>query len=244
MDATRYRFVPVTIEREWEDDDELYDIEVEGTHSFVLADGSVTHNTAKSARDREFQAVMPLRGKVLNVNRASLNRALENKEIGALISALGVTVTERDVDITGLRYHKVIIMADADPDGGHICCLLLTLFHRYMRKMIEEGHVYVCDLPLFSVRCRGKQYYLKDDAALADFREEHKGQKIDVSRFKGLGEMTVDELEETAMDLSTRRLKQVFIGDDIESRTTLSTLMGSDVEERREFLVRELSFAN
>jgi len=207
-----------------------------------IVEGDSAGGTAKDARDRDFQAVLPLRGKVLNVSKASLNRTLENKEIGTLISALGVNLTDHDVDLSSLRYHKIILMADADPDGGHICCLLLAFFHRYMSKLIKAGHLYVCDLPLYAVKHRGKTRYLKDDSALEEFRKQHKDAKMEVSRFKGLGEMDVDELEETAMDLSTRRLKQVFIGDDIESKMTLEALMGASVKGRKEFLATELNF--
>ena len=207
-----------------------------------LVEGDSAGGNGKDARDREFQAVLPLRGKVLNVTKTSLNKAMENKEIATLIQAVGVNVTDREVDLQDLRYHKIILCADADVDGGHICCLLLTFFHTFAKKLIEEGHIYVCDLPLYSVRCQGQSFYLKDDQALADFRKAHQGKKIEVSRFKGLGEMNADELAETAFNVSTRNLKQIFIGDDVEAAQMLNRLMGSDIEGRKEFLAEKLNF--
>ena len=207
-----------------------------------IVEGDSAGGTAIMARDREFQAILPLRGKVLNVSKTTLNKTLDNKELGALISALGVSVTAKEVLLDDLRYHKVIICTDADPDGGHICCLLMAFFYKFMRRLIEGGHLYVCDLPLYRVVSQGKSKYLKDDAALQDFRNQNNGKKIDVSRFKGLGEMDVDELSETAMNLGTRSLKRVHIADEIFTKGMLERLMGSDIQGRKEFLADALNF--
>ena len=210
----------------------------------AIVEGNSAGGSAIEARDRQFQAVLPLRGKILNVTRTTLNKALENKELGTLISALGVTVTPREVLLDDLRYHKVVLMADADPDGSHIICLLLAFFYKHMRRLIEEGHLYVCDLPLYRVTLRGKSQYLKDDKALEDFRRQYKGQKIEVSRFKGLGEMDADELAETAMNPKTRRIKRVHIEDEREASRMLECLMGGDIAGRKQFLSKALRFEN
>jgi len=207
-----------------------------------IVEGDSAGGTAVDARNRQFQAILPLRGKPLNVYSRPLGRCLTNKEISTLIAALNVTVTPRDVLIDDLRYHKVILLADADPDGGHITCLLMTMFHKFMRKLIEAGHLYVCDLPLFRVTCRGKSQYIKDAAALDEFKTEHKDARIEVSRFKGLGEMSVDELEETAMNPNTRVLRQVQIEDQIQAREVIDRLMGEDIQARKDFLAKALKF--
>lgn len=207
-----------------------------------LVEGDSAGGGMIEARDRQFQAVLPMRGKVLNVETQSLGRALENKEISSIISALGITVTQREVDLDELRYHKVIICADADPDGGHIICLLMTLFHKFMRKLIDQGNLYVCEMPLFRIVHKGKCHYIKDDAVLKEFKKEHKGDKIEVSRFKGLGEMSVDELQETAMNPQTRILRKVCIEDEVQTSETVKTLMGKDTAMRKEFLNRSLHF--
>lgn len=207
-----------------------------------VVEGDSAGGTAKQARDK-FQAVLPLKGKVLNAHKTSLNKALSNKEIGTLISALGVRVTPREAYLDDLRYHKVIICTDADPDGGHITCLLLTLFHTCMKSLIEEGHLYICELPLYRVLHRGKVHYIKDDDELAEFRKAHPG-KLELSRFKGLGEMNEDQLEETAMAPATRRLRLVHIEDAIEAVQMLDCLMGSEVAERKKFLLDALRFTD
>ena len=230
----------------FEDDEELYDIDVEEDHSFLLEGGYVVHNSAAGgacdARDRKYQAILPLRGKPLNVNDRSLNTCLANKEIRSIISALGVHVTPTTVNIDDLRYYKIILLCDADPDGSHISCLLITLFYKFMRKLIEEGHLYLCDLPLYRVQWKGKSKYLKDDAALDEFKEQHKNVKMEVSRFKGLGEMSVEELEETAIDPSMRVLRKVTIEDDNEASDTIEDLMGNNVTPRKKFLNEVLKF--
>lgn len=413
----------------FEDDEPLWDIDVEEDHSFLIEGGYVVHNsaggTAISARDRTFQAVLPLRGKVLNVHKSTLNEALENKEIGALVTALGVHVTHRETMIDSLRYHKVIMAChtgetkipllngsthtikelsegkagslfwvysadsttgrmqpglaympretrkakelveiefedgliercsldhkwirpngsevraddlkvgddfmsisrrlsnkgyekafnpatsrsnklvhthtlvtkdtsvleedrhcnhtvvsvrivhldqpeslynmtvlgwgnymidngvvsrncDADPDGGHITCLLMTLFYKHMRKLVDEGHLYICDLPLYRVVLHnGKSQYLKDDEALENWKSQNPNTRFDVKRFKGLGEMNVDEFEECAMSPNTRRLKRIYVEDYVAAEEILTSLMGEKVESRKEFLLKALRF--
>jgi DNA gyrase subunit B len=206
-----------------------------------IVEGDSAGGTAKQARDKLFQAVLPIKGKVLNVNKATIGKVLGNAEIGTLITALNVRVTQREVYLDELRYHKIVICADADPDGGHITCLLLALFYKYMRRLIEQGHLYICELPLYRVLYRGKSHYLKDDDALADFRDEHPG-KMEVSRFKGLGEMNDEQLQETAMDPKTRQLRMIHIEDAKDAAEMLECLMGSDVEGRKKFVHENIEF--
>ena len=208
-----------------------------------IVEGDSAGGTAKQARDKAFQAVLPLKGKVLNTHRASFSKALANVEIGTLISALGVRVTPREAYLDDLRYHKVIICTDADPDGGHITCLLLTLFHTCMKSIIEEGHLYICELPLYRVTYRSKTYYIKNDDELAEFRKAYPG-KLELSRFKGLGEMNDDQLEETAMAPASRQLRLVLIEDAVEAMRMLDCLMGSEVTERKKFLLDALKFTD
>jgi len=207
-----------------------------------LVEGDSAEGPTVQARDRQFQAVLPLRGKPLNIHGKPLGRCLGNKEIASIVSALGVTITKREVLIDDLRYHKIILLADADPDGGHITCLLMTMFHEFMRKLIEAGHLYVCEMPLYRVRYKGKGSYIKDAAALDEFKSEHPGEKIEVSRFKGLGEMRVEDLEETATNPNTRVLRQVKIEDQVQAHEIVDCLMGSDVQARKLFLKKSLRF--
>jgi DNA gyrase subunit B len=207
-----------------------------------VCEGESGGGTAKQARDRSFQAVLPLKGKVLNVGKATLNKALENKEIGAIVSALGINISSRECDLENLRYHKIILICDADSDGGHITCLLLTLFHNFMRKLIEEGHVYVADLPLYRAVCQQKVHYLKDEEALEEFKNEHPNNKLEITRFKGLGEMDPEPFAELAMNPATRRLKQITLIDQIQAQELLNCLMGDDLVGRKEFLSKYLKF--
>lgn len=207
-----------------------------------IVEGDSAGGTACNARNRQYQAILPLRGKPLNVNDKTFNSCLSNKEIASIISALGINVTPNNVNIDDLRYNKVIIMSDADPDGGHISCLLITLFYKFMRKIIEDGHLYICDLPLYRVQWKGKSKYLKDDLELEDFKNDNKNVKIEVSRFKGLGEMSIEELEETAMNPKTRILRKICIEDDNEASEIIDNLMGNNVGFRKEFLTKALKF--
>lgn len=208
----------------------------------IIVEGDSAAGGMVEARDRKFQAILPLRGKVLNTLNQSLGKALENNEISSIISALGISINKNDIDISDLRYHKIIFACDADPDGSHIVCLLMTLFHKFMRKIIEDGHLYICEMPLFRVLHRGKSFYIKDNNELTKFVEKNRNEKIEISRFKGLGEMSVDELNETAMNPKTRTLRKIHIEDDIQTTEIVETLMGKDASKRKEFLDYNLQF--
>ena len=199
-----------------------------------IVEGDSAGGTGISARDRRFQAILPLRGKILNVEKARLDKVFKNQEILNIISALGTSI-EDEFDINKLRYGKVIILTDADFDGNHISCLLLTFFYRHARKLIENGNIFIAQPPLFKIIKDKKAYYAKDDKVLSNSLKEL-GDNVVVLRFKGLGEMDSDELQETVMDPEKRILKQVNIEDGVESDKIFSMLMGEEVEPRREFI--------
>lgn len=211
-----------------------------------LVEGDSAGGTAKAARNPRTQAVLPLRGKVMNSLKASLSKVLSNTEFKSIFSALNVDVQRKrrdiEVDYTDLRYHKVNICCDADPDGGHIICLLLTFFYRHLRKIIENGYLYVAELPLFQVNMKNKTVFLRDDIALAEFISEHKNSKFTVSRLKGLGEMDAPDLAMTAFDASTRVLRKVTIEDAKEANDIFSQLMGDNPEARKNFIMRNIKF--
>ncbi len=199
-----------------------------------LVEGDSAGGSAKQGRDRRFQAIMPLRGKILNVEKARIDKALSSQEIKAIITALGTGIGE-EFDITKLRYGKVIIMTDADVDGAHIRTLLLTFFFRYMPKLVEEGHIFIAQPPLYKVIKGKKTYYLYTDEELERFFAENDG-KIEVQRFKGLGEMDSHELWETTMDPERRTLKRVTVFDAMKANEMFSLLMGDEVLPRRRFI--------
>src|SRR5699024_5188926 len=186
--------------------------------------------------DRHFQAILPLRGKILNVEKARLDRVLSNNEVRSMITALGTGIGE-EFDITKARYHKVIIMTDADVDGAHIRTLLLTFFYRYMRPLIEYGYVYIAQPPLYKVQQGKTARYAYDDEELTEILAGlPKTPKPGLQRYKGLGEMNADQLWETTMNPETRTLLQVKLTDAIEADQVFDMLMGDKVEPRREFI--------
>ena len=204
-----------------------------------IVEGDSAGGSAKTARDRMYQAILPIRGKILNVEKASIDKILANAEIKTMINAFGCGFSEgygNDFDITKLRYDKIIIMADADVDGAHICTLLLTLFYRFMPELIYEGHVYIAMPPLYkAMPARGREEYLYDDKALEKYRKTHKG-PFTLQRYKGLGEMDAQQLWETTLNPETRILKLVEIEDARMASDVTEMLMGTDVPPRRAFI--------
>ena len=203
----------------------------------LIVEGDSAGGTAKAARQREFQAVLPLRGKILNVERARLAKILENKEVQAIITAIGTGIGE-EFDREKSRYHKIISMADADVDGSHIKALLLTFFFRYMPDLIDAGYVYVAQPPLYRVPYKGKVHHFRNDEELDAFRAENNGARIEPQRFKGLGEMNADQLWEATLDPDRRTLLRVTMEDAALAEEIFSTLMGEDVEARKNFIQR------
>lgn len=206
------------------------------TTEIYIVEGDSAGGSAKQGRNSEFQAILPLRGKVLNVEKARLDRALGNKEIISMIQALGTGVGD-DFNINNARYHKVVIMTDADVDGAHIRTLLLTFFYRFMKPLVEKGYVYIAQPPLYKVTQNKRMEYAYSDEQLQKILETFpKTSKPQMQRYKGLGEMNPEQLWETTMDPDNRTLLQVTLSDAIEADTIFSMLMGDDVEPRREFI--------
>ncbi len=213
-----------------------------------LVEGDSAGGSAKMGRNRSFQAILPLRGKILNVEKANINKILENREIQAIITALGAGVGhgEDDFDLERLRYHKIIIMTDADVDGSHIRTLLLTFFYRYMQPLVERGHIFIATPPLYRISSSGGRIeYAWDDETrdriISELRK--KNRKFDVSRYKGLGEMNPEQLWETTMNPETRTLQQVTVENAAAADKMFSILMGDEVEPRRAFIERNARYA-
>mgnify|MGYP001851257906 FL=1 len=205
-----------------------------------IVEGDSAGGSAKTARDRSFQAILPIRGKILNVEKATIDKVLANAEIKAMINAFGCGFSEgygNDFDISRLRYDKIIIMADADVDGAHISTLLLTLFYRFLPDLIYEGHVYIAMPPLYkAIPSKGEEEYLYDDKALEKYRKRHHGEKFTLQRYKGLGEMDAEQLWETTLNPETRKLKLVEIEDARMASEVTEVLMGTEVPPRKAFI--------
>jgi len=213
-----------------------------------LVEGDSAGGSAKQARDRSFQAILPLRGKILNVQKARIDKILSNEEIRTMITAIGTGVGE-DFQIGEARYHKIIIMTDADVDGAHIRTLLLTFFYKEMKSLIDAGYIYIAQPPLFRV-AKGKEfYYVYDEKErdayvkrLSNGAEAPAGGNVVIQRYKGLGEMNPDQLRDTTMDPSKRTLLKVTMEDALEASQLFETLMGDEVEPRRRFIEENAKF--
>ncbi len=208
-----------------------------------IVEGDSAAGTGISARDRKFQAILPLRGKILNVEKARIDKLFRNEQITNLVTALGCGIGE-EFDIKKLRYHKVIILCDADSDGNHISCLLLTFFYRYMSELVKNGYIYIAQPPLFKILKNKKGTYIRDEETLNIFLEKEGSDKLIVQRFKGLGEMDANELEETVMNLQTRNLNKINVEDAIIADEMFNVLMGEEVEPRRNFIIKHAKEAN
>ncbi|MFO7720551.1 MAG: toprim domain-containing protein, partial [Gillisia sp.] len=212
-----------------------------------LVEGDSAGGTAKQGRDRNFQAILPLRGKILNVEKAMRHRVFDNEEIKNIYTALGVTIgTEEDskaLNLSKLRYHKVVIMCDADVDGSHIETLILTFFYRYMKELIENGHIYIATPPLYLVKKGQKKQYAWSEKERDTIAESFNG-SVQIQRYKGLGEMNAEQLWDTTMNPEFRTLRKVNIDNSSEADRIFSMLMGDEVPPRREFIEKNAVYAN
>jgi len=202
-----------------------------------IVEGESAGGSAKMGRDRRFQAILPLRGKILNIERARLDKILSSEEIKALIIALGTAIAQ-DFDITKIRYHRIIIMTDADVDGSHIRTLLLTLFYRYFHPIIESGYLYIAQPPLYKIQFGKniKYAYTEEQKDAIIKKEKEEGKNASIQRYKGLGEMNPEQLWETTMNPAGRSLLQVEVGDAKEADQVFDTLMGKEVLPRKKFI--------
>lgn len=208
-----------------------------------LVEGDSAGGSAKSGRDSEYQAILPLRGKVLNVQKVRLERALSNNEILSMIQAIGTGIGE-EFDIQKARYHKIVIMTDADVDGEHICILLLTFFYRFMPQLIEQGYIYVAKPPLYKAQNGKIVKYAYSDEELEGIKALYPDKKLDIQRYKGLGEMDPEQLWDTTMDPAYRTLVQVHLEDALIADQTFEMLMGEEVEPRKKFIQENAHYAN
>jgi len=217
-----------------------------------LVEGDSAGGTAKQGRDRKFQAILPLRGKILNVEKAMQHKIFENEEIKNIYTALGVRVgTEEDskaLNLEKLRYHKIVIMCDADVDGSHIATLILTFFFRYMKELIELGYIYIAAPPLYLVKKGSQQRYAwgedERDSIANELKGAGKDSSVNIQRYKGLGEMNAEQLWETTMNPEFRTMRQVTIENAADADHTFSMLMGDEVPPRREFIEKNAKYAN
>jgi DNA gyrase subunit B len=212
-----------------------------------LVEGDSAGGTAKQGRDRNFQAILPLRGKILNVEKAMQHKVFENQEIINIYTALGVTIgTEDDskaLNLEKLRYHKIVIMCDADVDGSHIATLILTFFFRYMKELIENGNIYIATPPLYLVKKGAKKQYAWNDEERDKLLDDF-GQGASIQRYKGLGEMNAVQLWDTTMNPEFRTFRKVTIDNAVEADRVFSMLMGDEVPPRREFIEKNATYAN
>src|SRR5262245_2341989 len=212
-------------------------LEVPGTHNFALAAGVFVHNSAKQGRDNKTQAVLPLRGKILNSEGLPLPKVLTNAELNDLISAIGTGVGDK-FNIDNLRYGKIILLMDADADGAHISTLLLAFFFRHLPDLIKHGHVYIAQPPLYRIDSGKETFWAKDDAHKEQIISKlRKGAKYEVSRFKGLGEMNPDVLKKTTLDVNQRTLLKVEIDSLLDTDRTFVDLLGKDAGQRQRFVL-------